>query len=84
MKRIEKKLDVTDKLALAISLMLFIVNFLLMFDIIHVHRGVSALVLSLTIALLGYFIFKNQSKRLGYIYLICAILLFISGIITFI
>lgn len=84
MKQVERRLDKFDKIALVISVILFIVNEVFMFNIISVHRGVSSLVLALSMIVLYYVIVKKQSKKLGYLYLICAILFLISGIMAFI
>lgn len=84
MKQGERRLDKFDKIALVISVILFIVNGVFMFNIISVYRGVSSLVLALSMIVLYYVIVKKQSKKLGYLYLICAILFLISGIMAFI
>ena len=84
MKQVERRLDKFDKIALVISVILFIVNWVFMFNIISVHRGVSSLVLALSMIVLYYVIVKKQSKKLGHLYLICAILFLISGIMAFI
>lgn len=84
MKQVERRLDKFDKIALVISVILFIVNGVFMFNIISVHRGGSSLVLALSMIVLYYVIVKKQSKKLGYLYLICAILFLISGIMAFI
>lgn len=84
MKQVERRLDKFDKIALVISVILFIVNGVFMFNIISAHRGVSSLVLALSMIVLYYVIVKKQSKKLGYLYLICAILFLISGIMAFI
>ena len=84
MKQVERRLDKFDKIALVISVILFIVNGVFMFNIISVQRGFSSLVLALSMIVLYYIIVKKQSKKLGYLYLICAILFLISGIMAFI
>lgn len=84
MKQVERRLDKFDKIALVISVILFIVNGVFMFNIISVNRGVSSLVLALSMIVIYYIIVKKQSKKLGYLYLICAILFLISGIMAFI
>ncbi|SCT00364.1 DUF3953 domain-containing protein [Staphylococcus caeli] len=84
MKSQRRKLDLIDKILLVISLILLILNLLFIFNLVQVHNGVSTLVLSATMLVLGFVTFKKQSNKIGYMYFVVAIFLLIVSLITFI
>lgn len=84
MKLQKRKWDTLDKVLFVTSVILLILNILFTFNLIQVHNGVSTLVLSATMLVLGFVTFKKQSNKIGYMYFVVAIFLLIASIITFI
>ncbi|WP_436855624.1 DUF3953 domain-containing protein [Staphylococcus caeli] len=84
MKLQKRKWDTLDKVLFVTSVILLILNILFTFNLIQVHNGVSTLVLSATMLVLGFVTFKKQSNKIGYMYFVAAIFLLIASIITFI
>ncbi len=80
----KRKWDTLDKVFLVTSLVLLIVNVFFIFNIVEVHNGVSTLVLSATMLVLGFVTFNKQSNKIGYMYFVFAIIFLIASIIAFI
>lgn len=84
MKAQKRKLDTIDKFLLVITLILIILNVCFIFNIVQIHNGISTLVLSVSMLVLGCVTFKKQSKKIGYMYFAIALGTLITGIIGFI
>lgn len=78
----KNRLSIFEKVLLFITIILIIINTLIVFNVIHVHKSISNLILILIMLILSYTYFKRQNKVIGSIFIIIALVFLISFLIT--
>ncbi|PTJ01910.1 hypothetical protein BU046_12785 [Staphylococcus simulans] len=77
-----KKMPLLDKILMFISLILFILNILILYGLIHVQKNISNLLLAFIMLILSYTFYKRQNKIVGLIFIIISLAFLVSFLIA--
>ncbi|PHK49394.1 hypothetical protein BTJ66_08750 [Staphylococcus edaphicus] len=80
----KRTLNNFEKLLLVISLILFVINLLIVFNVIYVQKCISSILLFFIMFILSYTYFKKQNKLAGYIFIVIAFEFLITFLILLI